>query len=58
LAGNALNIFSAAFEINVFAGKWLERFELRFGGQITFSPIIDRLAADEDIRLSCHVAYI
>jgi len=58
LAGNALNIFSAAFEINVFAGKRLERFELRFGGQITFSPIIDRLAADEDIRLSCHVAYI
>ena len=31
---------------------------MRLGGQIVFRPIIDRLAADEDIRLSVRIAYL
>ena len=52
LPGNALDISVTAFEINVLAGERSQCFKLWVGGQITFRPIIDRLAADEQIRLS------
>jgi hypothetical protein len=52
LTGDALNIGMTAFEINVFAGEWPQFFKLRVSGQIVFRLIVDRLTANEDIRLS------
>ena len=52
-----LDIGVTTFEINVLAGKWSQFFKLRVGGQIKFRPI-DRLTADEDIRLSVRIAYL
>jgi hypothetical protein len=58
LPGNALDISGAAFEINVLAGKRSQGFKLWLDGQVAFRPIIDRLAADEQIRPPCLVADI
>ena|SRR5438034_7751753 len=58
LPGDALDISAIPFEINILAGEWLKFFKLRIGVQIVFRPIIDRLAADEDIRLTVRIAYL
>jgi hypothetical protein len=41
----------------IFAGERLKLFKPRLAGQIPFGPIIDGLAANENIGLSCRVAY-
>jgi hypothetical protein len=53
-----LNIGMTPFEINVLAGEWPQFFKLRVGGQIVFRPIINRLAANEDTRLTIGIAYL
>ena len=56
--GDALHILPVAFEIDVLAAERLQRPKFRFGRQISFGPIIDRLPADEDIRLSIRIVYL
>ena len=55
LPGDVRDTRMTALEINILAGEWLPFCKLRFGGQIVSRPIIDRLAADEAIRLSVRI---
>jgi len=58
LTRDALNIGMTPFEINVLTGEWPQFFKLWVDGQIVFRPIVDRLTANEDIRLSICIAYL
>jgi hypothetical protein len=58
LFGNPRHIFRCALKINIRAGKWSQRFELRLTFPIPFRPIIDRLISNLNIRLARSVADI
>ena len=58
LSGNVLNVIPVTAKINIFTREREVILQLRLAAQITFGPIIDGLATNQNVRQSVRIPHL